>query len=264
VGNGIVEPGIVSATIGSSGVLFAHTNEPHLDPPGRVHTFCHAVPQRWHVMAVTQGAGLSLRWFRDNFAAGELMQARETGVEPYELLTRQAAGAPPGCEGLLYLPYLMGERTPHLDPLARGVFFGLTARHTRAHMIRAILEGVAYSLRDGLEIFREMGVPSQQIRASGGRGRSLLWRQIQADIFNREMVTINTTEGSAYGAALLAAAGTGGFRSVEEACRACIRVTERSLPAPERVRVYNDYYAIYRDLYTRLRDSFRAVHGVGP
>jgi xylulokinase len=259
VGNGIVEPGIVSSTIGSSGVLFAHTNAPHLDPHGRVHTFCHAAPLRWHVMAVTQGAGLSLRWFRDNFAAGEIVQARETGIDPYELMTGEAAGAPPGCEGLLYLPYLMGERTPHLDPLARGVFFGLTARHTRAHMIRAILEGVAYSLRDGLEIFREMGVPSAQIRASGGGGRSLLWRQIQADIFNREMVTINTTEGSAYGAALLAAAGTGGFRSVEEACRACIRVTERCEPASERVRMYDDYYAIYRDLYIRLRDSFRAV-----
>jgi xylulokinase len=211
------------------------------------------------VMAVTQGAGLSLRWFRDNFAAGEIVQARETGIDPYELMTGEAAGAPPGCEGLLYLPYLMGERTPHLDPLARGVFFGLTARHTRAHMIRAILEGVAYSLRDGLEIFQEMGVPSSQIRASGGGGRSLLWRQIQADIFNREMVTINTTEGSAYGAALLAAAGTGGFRSVEEACRACIRVTERCQPVGERVRMYDDYYAVYRGLYTRLRDSFRAV-----
>ncbi len=262
VGNGIVEPGIVSSTIGSSGVLFAHTDAPHLDPKGRVHTFCHAVPGKWHVMAVTQGAGLSFRWFRDNFAAAEIAEAARTGRDPYELLTAEAAAAPPGSEGLLYLPYLMGERTPHLDPLARGVFFGLTARHTRAHVIRAILEGVAYSLRDGLEIFRQMGVPSEQVRASGGGGRSPLWRQIQADVFNREMVTINATEGSAYGAALLAAAGTGGFPSVEQACRSCISVTDRCEPDSHRARLYEEYYAIYRDLYGRLRDSYRAVAAV--
>jgi xylulokinase len=259
VGNGIAEPGIVSSTIGTSGVLFAHTDQPHLDPKGRVHTFCHAVKDRWHVMAVTQGAGLSLRWFRDNFAAAEVEQAKASGKDPYELLTQEAAGAPPGCEGLLYLPYLMGERTPHLDPFARGVFFGLTARHTRAHLIRAILEGVAYSLRDGLEIFKEMGVPSEQVRASGGGGRSTLWRQIQADIFNREMVTTNSTEGSAYGAALLAATGTGRFSSITEACRSCIRVTERCEPDPRRARTYEEYYGVYRNLYSRLKTSFRTV-----
>lgn len=259
VGNGIVETGVVSSTIGSSGVLFAHTDAPRLDPLGRVHTFCHAVPQRWHVMAVTQGAGLSLRWFRDNFGSSEITEAANAGTDPYELLTRTAATAPAGCEGLIYLPYLMGERTPHLDPLARGVFFGLTARHTRAHMIRAILEGVAYSLRDGLEIFREMGVPTKQIRASGGGARSPLWRQIQADVFEREMVTVSATEGSAYGAALLAATGTGGFASVEEACRASIRVTDRCEPDPVRARLYAIYYAIYRDLYPRLRESFRSL-----
>jgi xylulokinase len=262
VGNGIVEPGIVSSTIGSSGVLFAHTDAPHLDPGGRVHTFCHAVPQKWHVMAVTQGAGLSFRWFRDNFAASEMEHAKASGKDPYELLAAEAATAPAGSEGLLYLPYLMGERTPHLDPLARGVFFGLTARHTKAHMIRAILEGVAFSLRDGLEIFREMGVPSAQVRASGGGGRSPLWRQIQADVFSREMVTINATEGSAYGAALLAITGTGGFASVEEACRCCIRVTDSCEPDAGRARMYQEYYAIYRDLYSRLRESFRAVAAV--
>ncbi len=263
VGNGIVESGIVSSTLGTSGVLFAYTDAPHLDPGGRVHTFCHAVKGRWHVMAVTQGAGLSFRWFRDNLGTAEIGQGRELGIDPYELLTRQAAEAPAGCEGLLYLPYLMGERTPHLDPYARGVFFGLTARHTRAHMIRAVLEGVAYSLRDGLEIFKEMGVPSEQVRASGGGGRSSLWRQIQADIFNREMVTINATEGSAYGAALLAATGTGAFASVEEACKSCIRVTDRSEPDPVRAKIYNEYYEVYRDLYPRLKDCYRAVHDIG-
>jgi xylulokinase len=262
VGNGIVESGIVSSTIGTSGVLFAHTDAPHLDTGGRVHTFCHAVKGRWHVMAVTQGAGLSFRWFRDNLGHTEVQQARTRGVDPYELLTDEATAAPAGCEGLIYLPYLMGERTPHLDPFARGVFFGLTARHTRAHMIRAVLEGVAYSLRDGLEIFKEMGVPSQQVRASGGGGRSPLWRQIQADIFNREMITINATEGSAYGAALLAATGTGGFQSVEEACRACIRVNERCEPNPARARLYEQYYSVYRSLYPRLKESFQAVHHI--
>ena len=262
VGNGIVESGIVSSTIGTSGVLFAHTDAPHLDPGGRVHTFCHAVKGRWHVMAVTQGAGLSFRWFRDNLGITEVEQAGIMGVDPYELLTKEATAAPAGCEGLIYLPYLMGERTPHLDPFARGVFFGLTARHTRAHMIRAVLEGVAYSLRDGLEIFKEMGVPSQQVRASGGGGRSPLWRQIQADVFNREMITINATEGSAYGAALLAATGTGGFQSVEEACRACIRVTERCEPNPARARLYEQYYSVYRSLYPRLKESFLAVHNI--
>jgi xylulokinase len=262
VGNGIVEPGIVSSTIGTSGVVFAHTDAPHLDPLGRVHTFCHAVPQRWHVMGVTQGAGLSLRWFRDNFGTTEVAEAQARGLDPYELLTREAETAPAGCEGLIYLPYLMGERTPHLDPLARGVFFGLTARHTRAHMIRSILEGVAFSLRDSLEIFGEMGVPARQIRASGGGGRSALWRDIQADVFNREMVTINATEGSAYGVALLAAVGTGGFASIEEACRSCIRVTDRCEPDRERATLYNEYYRIYRSLYASLRETFGAVSQV--
>jgi len=258
-GNGITEPGIVSSTIGTSGVLFAHTDQPHLDPKGRVHTFCHTVSNRWHVMAVTQGAGLSFRWFRDNFADAEIAQAKTSGKDPYELLAQEAESAPAGSEGLLYLPYLMGERTPHLDPYARGVFFGLTARHTKAHMIRAILEGVAYSLRDGLEIFKEMGVPSGQVRASGGGGRSLLWRQIQADIFNREMVTINSTEGSAYGAALLAATGTGGFSSIEEACRRCIRVTGKCEPDAKRAQLYEEFYGVYRILYSRLKASFKAV-----
>jgi len=262
VGNGITEPGILSSTIGTSGVLFAHTDQPHLDPKGRVHTFCHAVNNRWHVMAVTQGAGLSFRWFRDQFASAEIAQAGASGRDPYELLTQEAAGAPAGSEGLLYLPYLMGERTPHLDPNARGVFFGLTARHTRAHVIRAILEGVAYSLRDGLEIFKEMGVPAGQVRASGGGGRSGLWRQIQADVFNREMVTINSTEGSAYGAALLAATGTGKFSSIEEACRTCIRVTDRCEPDPARAQVYEEYYGVYRNLYPRLKASFKKVSAI--
>jgi len=260
VGNGVVEPGIVSSTIGSSGVVFAFTEQPHLDSRGRMQTFCHAVPGKWHVMGVTQGAGLSLRWFRDHCGGAEMLVGKYIDVDPYELLTRQAALAEPGSEGLLFLPYLMGERAPHLDPNAKGVFFGLTGRHTRSHMIRAILEGVAFSLRDSLEIMqKEMGIPITQVRASGGGGRSTLWRQIQADIFGAELVTINATEGPAYGAALLAAVGVGVYSSVEQACRSAIQVVERTTPIPGHVALYEDYYAIYRALYPALKPCFDKV-----
>jgi xylulokinase len=260
VGNGVVEPGIVSSTIGSSGVVFAFTEEPRLDPRGRMQTFCHAVPGKWHVMGVTQGAGLSLRWFRDQCGGSETIVGKHTGQDPYELLTQEATLAEPGSEGLIFLPYLMGERAPHLDPNAKGVFFGLTGRHVRRHMVRAILEGVAYSLRDSLEIIvQEMGNPVRQVRASGGGGRSALWRQIQADVFGTEMVTINATEGPAYGAALLAAVGAGVYDSVEEACHDAISITEQTPPDAERSRRYNEYYEIYRALYPALKPSFDKV-----
>ena len=260
VGNGVVESGIVSSTIGSSGVVFAFTEQPNLDPRGRMQTFCHAVPGKWHVMGVTQGAGLSLRWFRDQCGGAEMLVGRHVGEDPYELLTKEAARAEAGCEGLLFLPYLMGERAPHLDPNAKGVFFGLTGRHVRSHMIRAIMEGVAFSLRDSLEIIqKEMGIPVTQVRASGGGARSELWRQIQADIFRTEIVTINSTEGPAYGAALLAAVGAGFYDSVEDACRNAIRVVERTEPMADNEALYDDYYGIYRDLYPALKPSFDRV-----
>ncbi|GAB4565476.1 MAG: xylulokinase [Anaerolineae bacterium] len=259
VGNGIVRRGVVSCTVGSSGVVFAYAEKPERDPLGRVHTFCHAVPGAWHIMGVTQGAGLSLRWFRDQFGGLEQVLAANLGVDPYELLTQEAALAPVGCEGLIFLPYLMGERTPHLDADAKGVFFGLTARHTRRDMIRAILEGVAYSLRDSFEIMREMSVPIEQVRASGGGARSALWRQIQADVYNTEMVTINATEGPAYGVALLAGVGTGVWSSVPEACDATIKITGRTAPDPERVRIYDAYYQVYRGLYSKLKPAYDQV-----
>jgi xylulokinase len=260
VGNGVVEPGIVSSTIGSSGVVFAFTDQPRLDPQGRLQTFCHAVPGQWHVMGVTQGAGLSLRWFRDNLAGSEVQAAYLAGLDPYELLVQEAARAAPGSEGLLWLPYLMGERAPHLDPEAKGVLFGLTARHNRFHVLRAILEGVAYSLRDSLEIMRgEMGIPVTQVRASGGGGRSALWRQIQADVFGTEMVTINVAEGPAYGVALLAGVGTGVYASVEEACRATIHIVSRTAPIPANVATYNAFYPIYRALYPALKPLYHQV-----
>ncbi len=259
VGNGIVQAGIVSSTIGTSGVVFAFSDKPVLDPKGRVHTFCHAVPGMWHMMGVTQGAGLSLRWFRDNFGNVEMQTAILTGGDSYDLLSKEAARAPAGSEGLLFLPYLMGERTPHLDPNAKGVLFGLTGRHQRFHVIRAIMEGVAYSLRDSFEIFKEMGVPVKQVRASGGGGRSELWRQIQADVFGREIVTINAGEGPAYGVALLAGVGTGVWASVAEACQATIRVVTRQKPIKDNVATYNAFYPTYRALYGALKPHFDKV-----
>src|SRR5215475_13455694 len=229
VGMGIVRAGVVSATIGTSGVVFAATDRPALDPRGRLHTFCHAIPGRWHVMGVTQAAGLSLRWFRDTFGCNE--NAKTTpSRDPYEFLSEEAATVPPGAEGLLWAPYLMGERTPHLDPNARGALVGITPSHHRGHVIRAILEGVAFSLKDSFSIFEEMRVPVKQIRLGGGGARSPLWRQIQADVYGHEIEIVEAEEGAAYGAAILASVGARHFSSVDEACDAVIRVATRVSP----------------------------------
>jgi len=250
-GMGIVTPGAVSATIGTSGVVFAATDAPALDRKGRLHTFCHAIPGRWHMMGVTQAAGLSLRWFRDQFGAGT-----EDGRDPYERLTEEAATAPPGCNGLLFTPYLMGERTPHLDPRARGAFVGLTASHTRADVIRAILEGVAFSLRDTFSIFGEMNVPVKSVRLGGGGARSALWRQIQADVYGHEIEVVEAEEGAAYGAALLAGVGARMWASVDEACVSVVRVAKRVRPDAEAVATLNKNYAAYRRVYSATREIF--------
>lgn len=249
VGMGIVKPGAVSATIGTSGVVFAATSKPVLEPKGRIHTFCHAIPNRWHVMGVTQGAGLSLRWFRDQFGAG-----KDDRRDPYERLAEEAAKTPPGADGLLWAPYLMGERTPHLDPNARGALVGITAQHTRAHVIRAIMEGVAFSLRDTLTLFREIGVPIESIRLGGGGARSVLWQQIQADIYGMPVELIEADEGGAYGTALLAGVGSGNWPSVEQACETAVRVAKRVQPNPKTVELMNRQYAEYRKLYPALRE----------
>ncbi len=254
VGNGIVLPGLTSATLGSSGVMFAYTGDPKLDPGGRIHTFCHAVPGKWHVMGVTQGAGLSLRWFRDHFGMTENWYADLADIDVYDLIINEAAKAPAGSNGLLFLPYLMGERTPHLDPDARGMWFGLTAAHTRGHLIRAILEGVAFSLRDSLEIFDELKIPVEQIRASGGGSRSFLWRQIQADIYDKEVVTLKTSEGSAFGAALLAGVGAKTYASVEESAREAIQIRECLYPRGSNRTMYDRLYQVYRSLYPAVRE----------
>ena len=248
VGMGIVRAGTVSATIGTSGVVFAASDKPSLDPKGRVHTFCHALPGRWHVMGVTQGAGLSLRWFRDQFGAGV-----DDGRDPYERLTEEAAQVPAGADGLLWTPYLMGERTPHLDPNARAALVGLTASHTRAHVVRALLEGVAFSLRDTLEIFREMKVPVNEIRLGGGGARSKLWRQIQADVYGREVATVRAEEGAAYGAAILAGVGSGAWPSVDAACEAVVSVADRVQHDADSAELLEKQYARFRMIYPALR-----------
>lgn len=251
VGMGIVRPGDVSATIGTSGVVFAATEAPFTDPQGRLHTFCHAVPGRWHVMGVTQAAGLSLRWFRDRFGSSATTDAN---TDPYDLLMEEAAQAPPGSDGVLWAPYLMGERTPWLDPDARAALIGLTASHDRSHMIRAILEGVAFSLKDSLTIFPELSIPIRNIRLGGGGARSRLWRQIQADIYGQPVATVATTEGAAYGAAILAGVGSRIWPSVDRACDAAIRTTETVSPDPAATALLRDAYAAYRRVYPALRE----------
>jgi xylulokinase len=246
VGMGVVSPGTVSATIGTSGVVLAATDHPALDSRGRVHTFCHAVPGRWIAMGVTQAAGLSLRWFRDQFGAGNPR-------ESYESLTAEAAGAPPGCDGLLWAPYLMGERTPYLDPAARGMLVGLTASHTRGHVIRAILEGVAFSLRDTFTIFQEMDIPATTIRLGGGGARSALWRQIQADIYGQPVETVDSEEGAAYGAAILAGVGVKTWSSVDQACESVVRIAENVTPDSEHSLLLERAYAAYRRLYPAMK-----------
>jgi xylulokinase len=250
-GMGIVAAGTVSATIGTSGVVFAATDRPALDPRGRAHTFCHAIPGRWHVMGVTQAAGLSLRWFRDTFAT-DSSGARES----YDRLTAEAAKISPGSDGLLWTPYLMGERTPHLDSNARGALVGLTASHTRAHVVRAILEGVAFSLRDTFTLFREMNVPVTSIRLGGGGARSPLWRQIQADVYGRAVEIVEAEEGAAYGAALLAGVGVGLWPTVDAACAATVRVVTRVNPQPSAVAVLNASYSAFRRIYPATREIF--------
>jgi xylulokinase len=253
-GMGIVAPGSVSATIGTSGVVFAATDWPAVDPRGRLHTFCHAIPGRWHVMGVTQAAGLSLRWFRDRFASG----AVNDGEDPYDRLTREAATVAAGADGLLWAPYLMGERTPHLDPHARGALIGLTASHTRAHVVRAILEGVAFSLKDTLTIFEEMNVPMNSIRLGGGGSRSPLWRQIQADVYGQELETVEAEEGAAYGAAILAGVGGGLWPTVDAACDAIVRVSGRVRPKAASASTMEASYAAYRRMYPAITSIFHA------
>ena len=257
VGCGIVKGGVVSATLGTSGVVFAHSDECRVEPEGRLHAFCHAVPNKWHLMGVMLSAAGSFQWYRNTLGGEEMVREKETGEDAYDLLTREAAKIEAGSEGLIFLPYLTGERTPHPDPNAKGVFFGLTLRHTKAHLTRSVLEGVTFGLKDSLELMRGLGTEIDEVVASGGGARSALWKQMLADVFESRIVLVNATEGAAYGAALLAGVGCGLFPSVEEACDAVIRETEETLPGSNRAK-YLEVYPRYRALYPLLKDEFRS------
>ena len=259
VGNGIVRPGLLSTSIGTSGVVFVHSESPQVDPEGRLHTFCHAVRGKWHMMGVTLAAGGSLQWFRNALCETVAALAKRRKIDVYDVLTEEAVVTPPGAEGLFFLPYLAGERTPHADPHARGAFIGLTLKHSRGHLVRAIMEGVTYSLRDCLEIIEEQNVAVKQIRASGGGARSALWRQMQADVLGKTVVSMAADEGPAYGVALLAAVGAGEFASVAEACDATVKTKRQTRPAAAARRVYEKGFPLYQQLYQSLRVDFKKI-----
>ena len=259
IGTGTVNDGDAFTTIGTSGVVFAHTKEMSIDPKGRVHTFCCAVPGEWHVMGVTQGAGLSLKWFRDNFCADIIANAKANGENPYKVMDDMAEEAGISARKLLFLPYLMGERTPHLDPNARGAFFGLSAIHDRCDMIRAIMEGVSYSLKDCLTVLEEMGVRPEQMLACGGGGTSALWRQMLADIYGMNVSTVDSKEAPALGVAILAMVGAGIYASVPEACEKILRLNTTTAPTPENSERYEKVYALYRALYPHLKTDYEAL-----
>ena len=254
VAAGIVAEGDVLVTIGSSGVVFVASDRPRIDPAGRVHTFCHASPGTWHVMGVTQGAGISLRWIRDTLGARDA-----DGGDPYDALTREAFSSPAGSRGLVWLPYLQGERTPHLDPNARGVLFGLTTAHGRGDVVRAVLEGVGFSLRDGLEIIQELGLPARRVKIAGGGARSPLWRQIVADVLGLPISLEPEDRGPAFGAALLAGVAVGVYDSVETACAVTASQTQEAAPRADAQGVYQATYRLYQELYPALADSFAEV-----
>jgi xylulokinase len=253
VGTGVVKSGILSTSIGTSGIMFVHSDKVEIDPAGRLHTFCHAVHGKWHMMGVSLTAGGALQWFVDQLCAN-LGQG-----DPYKVLNREAKKVAAGSEGLNFLPYLAGERTPHADPDARGCFVGMTLKHTRGHLARSIMEGVTYAMRDSLEIIREMGVPVRQVRASGGGAKSQLWRQLQADVFGKKVVTINAEQGPAFGVALLAAVGAGAFKNVAEACAATIKVVTETSVQRSQQREYDRRFPLFQDLYHSLAPHFKQI-----
>lgn len=259
VGTGVVCDGRAFTTIGTSGVVFAHTSEPHVDPKGRVHTFCCAVPGAWHVMGVTQAAGLSLKWFRDGLCPELHAQAKKDGKSIYRLMDDMAEKSPVGANRLLFLPYLMGERTPHLDPDCRGVFFGLSAMHTRADLIRAVLEGVGYSLLDCYQILQEMGICPDDMTLCGGGANSPVWKRMLCDMFACPVSTVRLNEGAAQGAAILAAVGGGMFQSVQDACNVFVKKEKGAVPDIQNTELYSHFHTVYSSLYPALRASFHAL-----
>ncbi len=262
VGNGIVRAGIVSATLGTSGVVFAHSDQPVPNEQGNLQSFCHAVPGAWCVFGCMLSAGGSLQWLRNALWADEVRAAAKAKRDPgslYPRLIAEAATAPAGCESLLFLPYLTGERCPYPDPNARGGWVGLTVRHSRPHMVRSVLEGITFGMRDQIELMRAGGLKIRQVRASGGGAASDFWRQMQADMYHADVVTVNTQEGGALGVALLAAVGAGEYASVPEACQEAIRVNTTCKPDRKTARIYDRLYPLYRSLYQNLRTDFAAL-----
>ncbi len=258
VGNGIVRRGLLATSLGTSGVVFAHSDQPQFDPQGRLHTFCHAVRGKWHMMGVTLTAGGSLGWFQDT-----LCTLANGKTVSFKKLTAEAEKTPPGAEGLQFLPYLSGERTPHLDPHARGALIGLTLKHTRGHVVRSILEGVTYSLRDCLAIMQDLGVPVRQIRASGGGAKSAFWRQMQADVLGKPVTAMVADEGAAYGVALLAAVGAGNFKNITEACKATVKTAKLAKPDAKTRKIYNQAFPVFQGLYKTLKKEFPKLEITG-
>lgn len=262
VGNGVVVEGLTSATMGTSGVVYVHSSGYRTDPQSRVGTFCSCVQDEYCLFGCILSAGGSFQWFRNTLGQAEVRQAKGQGVDPYELLTAQAAAAPAGCEGVFWLPYLTGERTPHGDPFARACWIGIHSRTSRNELVRSVMEGATFAMNDAVTLLRELGLSIRQVRLSGGGARSEFWRQLQADIYNAACVTINAEEGPAYGVALLAAAGTGRFKNVREACKAGISITRTVKPDARSRKLYAEYYKQYRRLYPALKQEFALLAGL--
>ncbi|MCH2114311.1 MAG: xylulokinase [Pirellulales bacterium] len=258
VGTGIVRSGLLATSLGTSGVVFAHSDRPQFDPTGRLHTFCHAVSGKWHLMGVTLTAAGALQWFHDAVCTAGAKRATRS---LYDTITAEAQRIPAGAEGLHFLPYLAGERTPHLDPHARGALIGITLKHSRGHIVRAIMEGITMALRDSYEIMRELDVPIREIRASGGGAKNPFWRQMLADVFGKRVTAMAADEGAAYGVALLAAVGAGNFKNINEACRATLRSAQQTRPDAKMRRTYNSSFPVFQDLYHALRDEFPRLEG---
>ncbi len=256
IGTGTVENGKAFTTIGTSGVVYAHTDQVRIDPKGRVHTFCCAVPNEWHVMGVTQSAGLSLRWLRDTICSEEVNRAKSENMEPYVIMDREAEKSPIGANKLLFLPYLMGERTPHLDPNARGIFFGLSAMHKRNDFIRSVMEGVCYSLKDCLRVLEEMGIQCNSMLACGGGGSSDFWRKMLADVYGMNISTVQSKEGPALGVAILAMVGAGIYSDVKSACREIIRLKSETVQTKENTEKYMEFYQLYHEIYLHMKEQY--------
>ncbi|MCK4602087.1 MAG: xylulokinase, partial [Phycisphaerae bacterium] len=259
IGNGVVTEGLTSATMGTSGVVFVHSKHYKTDPQGRINTFCASVDGEYCMFGCMLSTGGSYQWYRNVLGQADVAEAKKQKVDPYELLTARAAKAPAGCEGLCWLPYLTGERTPHADPFARACWIGIHSRTTRSELVRSVLEGATFAMNDAVTLLRASGLRIREIRLSGGGARSAFWRQLQADIYGTTCVTINAAEGPAYGAALLAAAGTGRFKNVREACRAGIKITRTIKPKAKAKRLYAKYYEQYRRLYPALKQEFSRI-----